>query len=32
MWFIIFVLAFPPFLAGLLAVIFADFVEQARNG
>ena len=32
MWFIVFIMAFPPFLAGLLTVIFADKVEQARNG
>jgi len=31
-WIIIVVLAFPPFLAGLLSVVFADFVEQAREG
>jgi hypothetical protein len=32
MWIIILVLAFPPFLAGLLSLTFADFVEQAREG
>jgi hypothetical protein len=32
MWIIIIVLAFPPFLAGLLSLSFADFVEQAREG
>lgn len=32
MWVIIIVLAFPPFLAGLLSLGFADFVEQAREG
>jgi hypothetical protein len=32
MWLIIFVLAFPPFLAGLLSISFADLVEQAREG
>ena len=31
-WIIIIALAFPPFLAGLLTVFFADFVEQAREG
>lgn len=32
MWIIILVLSFPAFLAGVLTIIFADFVEQARNG
>ena len=32
MWIIIIVMAFPPFLAGVLTLIFADHVEQARNG
>jgi hypothetical protein len=32
MWIIIIVLAFPPFLAGMLSLFFADFVEQAREG
>ncbi len=32
MWLFIIVLAFPPFLAGLLSMAFANFVEQARNG
>ena len=32
MWIIILILAFPAFLAGVLTIIFADFVEQARNG
>ena len=32
MWIIILVLAFPPFLAGVLTLNFANYVEQARNG
>ena len=32
MWIIIIVTAFPPFLAGVLTLVFADHVEQARNG
>jgi hypothetical protein len=32
MWIIIIVLAFPPFLSGLLSLIFADHVAQAREG
>lgn len=32
MWIIILVIAFPAFLAGVLTIIFADFVEQARQG
>jgi hypothetical protein len=32
MWLIIIVMAFPPFLAGVLTLVFADHVEQARNG
>jgi hypothetical protein len=32
MWIIILILAFPAFLAGVLTIIFADYVEQARNG
>jgi hypothetical protein len=31
-WIVILIIAFPAFLAGVLTVIFADFVEQARNG
>jgi hypothetical protein len=31
-WIIIFIFAFPPFLSGLLTIIFADRVEQARAG
>ena len=31
-WIVIVVFAFPPFLAGLLAIVFADRVEQARTG
>lgn len=31
-WIIIIIFAFPPFLAGLLTVVFADRVEQARAG
>jgi hypothetical protein len=31
-WIIIVIFAFPPFLAGLLAIVFADKVEQARLG
>jgi hypothetical protein len=31
-WIIIFIFAFPPFLAGLLAIVFADRVEQAQEG
>ena len=31
-WIIIFTFAFPPFLSGLLTIVFADRVEQARLG
>ena len=31
-WLIIFIFAFPPFLSGLLTILFADRVEQARLG
>ncbi len=31
-WIIIFIFAFPPFLSGLLTVVFADRVEQAQAG
>ena len=31
-WIIIFTFAFPPFLSGLLTMVFADRVEQARLG
>lgn len=31
-WFIIIIFAFPPFLSGLLTVVFADRVEQAQAG
>ena len=31
-WVIIIVFAFPPFLSGLLTVVFADRVEQAQAG
>jgi len=31
-WTIIFIFAFPPFLSGLLAIAFADRVEQAQEG
>lgn len=31
-WIIIFIFAFPPFLSGLLTVVFADKVERAREG
>lgn len=32
LWIILFLIAFPALLAGVLTIIFADFVEQARNG
>lgn len=32
LWFFIFITVFPMFLTGLLTVIFANAVEQARNG
>jgi hypothetical protein len=32
MWTIIIIMAFPPFLSGVLTLVFADHVEQARNG
>lgn len=32
MWLFIIVLAFPAFLAGLLTVNFANYVEQSRHG
>jgi hypothetical protein len=31
-WIIIIVFAFPPFLSGLLTIVFADRVEQAQAG
>ena len=31
-WIIIIIFAFPPFLSGLLTVVFADRVEQAQAG
>ena len=31
-WIFIFIFAFPPFLSGLLTIVFADRVEQARAG
>ena len=31
-WVFIFIFAFPPFLSGLLTILFADRVEQARLG
>ena len=31
-WVTIFMFAFPPFLSGLLTIVFADRVEQARLG
>lgn len=31
-WAVIFVMALPPFAAGLLTWVFADKVEKARNG
>ncbi|PZF76023.1 hypothetical protein DK847_15375 [Aestuariivirga litoralis] len=31
-WILIIIFAFPPFLSGLLTVVFADRVEQAREG
>lgn len=31
-WMMIFVFAFPPFLSGLLTIIFAERVERARLG
>ncbi|MFN4143725.1 hypothetical protein [Aestuariivirga sp.] len=31
-WIVILIFAFPPFLAGLLTLFFADRVEQARHG
>jgi hypothetical protein len=32
LWFFVFVTVFPMFVTGLLTVIFANAVEQARNG
>jgi hypothetical protein len=32
LWFFVFVTVFPMFLTGLLTVIYANAVEQARNG
>ena len=31
-WIIIIIFAFPPFLSGLLTIVFADRVEQAQAG
>lgn len=31
-WIILFLIAFPALLAGVLTIIFADFVEKARKG